>query len=199
MIRLKRMFALLLLCTAAGACLWAFAPNSWHNLNVLHGTTPAGYEVLQVEPGGGVISFLGLIECSELEGAQQVSRGVDARIVNTDGKTLVHFPRHFSFRITVSLRKTVLAEPVDKVTVSEPLGDYLLKLKFRLKAYHGLETREIPPESIQMIGMPADVPYDERVYRISFNVDKLPVTDRCVLEVLSPTGERLTKFHFDLL
>ena len=199
MIRLKWMFAGLLLCTSAGACLWAFAANSWHNLTVLHATTPAGYDVLRVEPGGAVISFLGLIECPELEGAQQVTRGVDARIVNADGKTLTHYPRHFSFRITVSLRKTVLAEPTDKVTISEPLGDFLLKIKFRLKAYHGLEAREIPPESIQMIGMPADVPYDERVYRISFNVDKLPVTDRCVLEVLSPTGERLTKFHFDLL
>jgi hypothetical protein len=50
-----------------------------------------------------------------------------------------------------------------------------------------------------MIGVPADVPYDERVYRINFALDKLPITDRCVLEVLSPTGERLTKFHFDLL
>ncbi|HEY6971725.1 MAG TPA: hypothetical protein VJA94_21115 [Candidatus Angelobacter sp.] len=181
------------------ATLYAFGANSWHNFTVLHASTPAGYDVLLVQPSGATLSFLGLIECPELEGAQQVLRGVDARIVNADGKTLTHFPRHFSFRITVSLRKTVLAEPTDKVTVSEPLGDFLLKLKFRLKAYHGLEAREIPPESIQMIGVPADVPYDERVYRISFNVDKLPITDRCVLEVLSPTGERLTKFHFDLL
>ena len=197
--RAKRPFAILVIGTAMAASLWAVGANSWHNLTVLHATTPAGYDVLQVEPGGAVISFLGLIECPELEGAQQVMRGVDSRIVNADGRTLTHFPRRFSFRITVSLRKTVLAEPTDKVTISEPLADFLLKIKFRLKAYHGLEAREIPPESIQMIGVPADVPYDERVYRISFNVDKLPVTDRCVLEVLSPTGERLTKFHFDLL
>ena len=50
-----------------------------------------------------------------------------------------------------------------------------------------------------MIGVPADVAYDERVYRISFSGQKIPVSDRCILEVLSPTGERLTRFHFDLL
>src|SRR5215472_13890696 len=122
MIKLKRTFAVLLLCTGVGGCFWAFAADSWRNLNVFHGTTPAGYDVLLVEPGGAVISFLGLIECPELEGAQQVMRGVDARIVNADGKTIVHFPRHFSFRITVTLRKTVLAEPTDKVAISEPLA-----------------------------------------------------------------------------
>lgn len=173
--------------------------SSWHAAPVLRSATPAGYDVLLVEPSGAVISFLGLIECPELEGAQQISQGTNSKIVNADGETLVHFPRHFSFRITASLRKTVLVEPSDKFTSLETPSDLLLKLKFRLKAYHGLDAREIQPESIQMIGVPADVPYDERVYRISFNVDKLPITDRCVLEVLSPTGERLTKFHFDLL
>ena len=39
----------------------------------------------------------------------------------------------------------------------------------------------------------------ERVYRINFNLDQIPVTNRFVLEILSPEGERLTRFHFDLL
>jgi hypothetical protein len=77
--------------------------------------------------------------------------------------------------------------------------DFLLKLKFSLKVYDGMEMRLIEPESVQMIGVPSDVPYDERVYRIGFNLDQIPVTDRFVLEVLSPEGERLTRFHFDLL
>jgi hypothetical protein len=62
-----------------------------------------------------------------------------------------------------------------------------------------LQMREIQPDSVEMIGVPADIAYDERIYRVRFNVDQLPVTDRCVLEVLLPDGERLTRFHFDLL
>ena len=46
--------------------------------------------------------------------------------------------------------------------------------------------------------MPPDIPYDERVYQISFDIGRIPITDRVVLEVLSPSGERLCKFHLDL-
>ncbi|HEY6250003.1 MAG TPA: hypothetical protein VI685_08575 [Candidatus Angelobacter sp.] len=175
------------------------ASDSWHTTPVFHGSTPAGYEVLMVKPGGAVVSLLGLIECPELEGAQQTASGVNAGIVNVDGEPIRHFPRNFSFRITASLRKTVLVDPTDTVNIAERPEDLLLKLKFRLKAYHGLEVREIQPESVQIIGVPADIASDERIYRVSFDVEKLPITDRCVLEVLSPAGGRLAKFHFDLL
>jgi hypothetical protein len=47
-----------------------------------------------------------------------------------------------------------------------------------------------------MIGMPADVPYDERVYRININAGNLPITDRMVVEILSPEGKLLTHFPF---
>ena len=59
--------------------------------------------------------------------------------------------------------------------------------------------RQVAPVSVQLIGVPQDVPYDERVYRVTFDVGDLLVTDRCVLMVLSPDGERLTRFHFNLL
>ena len=47
--------------------------------------------------------------------------------------------------------------------------------------------------------MPAYVPYDERVYRIKVNAGNLPITDRFVIEIVSPQGERLTHFAFVLL
>lgn len=179
--------------------LGAPAADSWHTAPVFHASTPAGYEVLQLKPSGAVISFLGLIECPELEGAQQVAEGAKARLLNADGQPVMHYPRDFSFRVTVSLRKTLLVDPTDGFASAEKPQELLLKLKFRLRAYHGLQAQDIQPESVQIIGVPADIPYDERVYRISFNLEQLPVTDRCVLEILSPDGERLTKFHFDLL
>ena len=128
-----------------------------------------------------------------------MTAGVNGSIVNVDGVKLRHFPSNFSFRITASLRKTVLVEPTDTLNIHGRPENLLLALKFRLKAYQGLDVREISPESVEMIGVPADVPSDERIYRVNFNVDRLPITDRCVLEVLSPSGERMAKFHFDLL
>jgi hypothetical protein len=161
--------------------------------------TPAGYDIVVLKPTGAAISFLGLIECPELEGAQQVDEGVQARIMAADGHAITHFPRNFAFRITASLRKTLITEATTEINSSHDPLDFLLKLKFSLKVYDGIEMRVIDPESMQMIGVPGDIPYDERVYRINFNLEQIPVTDRFVLEVLSPEGERLTRFHFDLL
>ncbi len=145
------------------------------------------------------MSLLGLIECAELEGAQQVNEGIESRIIAADGHAITHFPRNFSFRVTASLRKTLLAPVTTQINTSDDPLDFLLKLKFTLKAYNGMEMRVIEPESVQMIGVPAEVPFDERIYRINFNLDQTPVTERFVLEVMSPEGERLTRFHFDLL
>lgn len=183
---------------ASGAVAASNSASSWHTSPFFHATTPAGYDVLRIKPGEAIVSFLGLIECPELEGAQQVGDGTDGQIVNADGRVLKDFPEHFSFRITASLRKTVLLDPTDAIESTDP-QELLLKLKFRLKTFHGLIARVVQPDSVQMIGVPADIPYDERVYRVSFTVKNLPVSDRCVLEILSEDGVRLTKFHFDLL
>src|SRR5205807_2417658 len=158
-----------------------------------------GYDVILLKPAGTMVSFLGLIECPELEGAQQVEEGVHAKIVSADGRTLTHFPGDFSFRITASLRKTVISEATTKINSSQDPNDLLLKLKFNLKVYSGMERRSIQPLSIQMIGVPSDVPYDERIYRINFDSSQIPVTDRFVLEILSPEDEMLTRFHFEIL
>lgn len=187
-----------LLGSALGLCSLA-ASSPAQIAPVFHASMPAGYDVLLLQPAGTVLTFLGLIECPGLEGAQHITDGVNARIVNTDGKSLAYFPDNFSFRITASLRRIVLLDPTATFAISDQPQDLLLKFKFLLKAHHGLQVREIQPESVQLIGVPADIPYDERVYRVSFNVKDLPVTDRCVLEVISPEGVRLTKFHFDLL
>src|SRR5947207_5363586 len=165
----------------------------------LHPIMPLGYEVLTLKPAGASLSLLGRIEVPDLQGAWHVGEGTSARIVAADGTTVTHFPKTFSFRVTVSLRKTLVIEPASEVTSAESPQDFLLKLKFRFRVFRGLESREIQPELLQMIGVPADVAYDERVYRISFSGQKIPVSDRCILEVLSPTGERLTRLHFDLL
>ncbi len=187
----------LLVACAATVASWPISPSQFGQK--MRATTPAGYEVIRLQPSGAVLSVLGLIECPAIEGAQQVSRGLNSRILLPDGAQLQEFPRHFSFRVTASLRKTVMDTPGRSVNLSQDPENVLLGLKFNLRAYHGLESRQIFPESVSMIGVPADIPYDERVFRVSFDVGDRAVADRFVLDVYSANGEWLGRFPFELL
>jgi hypothetical protein len=165
----------------------------------MHSTMPAGYDVVVLKPSKANLSLIGLIECPELEGAQRVADGSHRKLVSADGDSIKEFPQRFSFRITASLRKVLIDGPATSVDVGDDPQQLLLKLKFRIRAYDGLEVQEIVPQSVEMIGMPADVPYDERVYRINVSVGSLPITDRLVVEIFSPEGALLTHFPFSPL
>ena len=170
-----------------------------NNSPALHSAMPAGYDILILKPSGVALSLMGLIECPELEGAQHVSAGTNARIISADGQRMNTFPHHFSFRITASLRKTVTDSPINSINIGDDPHDLLLKLRFRVKAYHGLQVRDVMADSVELIGMPADVPYDERVYRINVEIGDAAIIDRFVIDVLTPNGELLTHFPFTLL
>lgn len=185
-----------LLLIVAGFAPAASARNAPKPAPGLHSNIPVGYDVMLLKPSNATLSLIGLIECPELEGVQHVSEGSQAKLVSTDGNTVKEFPQRFSFRITASLKKVFLEGPVRSIDLSDDPHELLLHLKFRVRAYHGLEVREVEPQSIEMIGMPADVPYDERVYRININAGNLPITDRLVVEIFSPEGELLTHFPF---
>jgi hypothetical protein len=183
----------------AMACGVAVAGTALKSGPGLHSAMPAGYDVMQLKPSGMLLSLMGLIECTEVEGAQHVAAGSKSKLLSADGEVIRRFPRHFSFRITASLRKILLDPPEHSLEFAGDPRDLLLHLRFRIKAYNGLEMREIASESIDLIGMPADVSYDERIYRVRVKTGDMPVTNRIVIEVLSPEGEVLTHFPFDLL
>jgi hypothetical protein len=188
---------LLLIVVCSGIA--AMAKNSPKPLPGMHPNMPAGYVVMVLKPSRATLSLIGMIECPELDGAQHVAEGSHKRLVLADGTTGKQFPQRFSFRITASLKKIFIEGPDTSVDVAGDPQELLLKLKFRIRAYHGLESREIVPQSIEMIGMPADVPYDERVYRINVDTGNLPITDRVIVEILSPQGELLAHFPFIVL
>ena len=185
-----------LLLIVAGLALAASARNVPKSEPGLHSNIPVGYDVLLLKPSKSTLSLIGLIECPELEGAQHVSEGSHSKLVSSDGSTVKEFPQHFSFRITASLKKVFFDLPVTSVELPDDPQELLLHLKFRIRAYHGLEVRDVAPQSIEMIGMPPDVQYDERVYRINIKAGNLPITDRVVVEIFSPEGELLTHFPF---
>lgn len=188
-----------LLLILAGFALVAAARTLPTQMTGLHSNLPAGYDVMVLKPSKATLSLMGLIECPELEGAQQVAEGLHKKLVSAGGDAIKEFPQRFSFRITASLRKIFLESPARSIDLADNPQELLLNLKFRIRAYHGLDVREITPQSIELIGMPADVPYDERVYRINIDAGKLPITDRLVVEIFSPQGELLTHFPFSLL
>lgn len=161
--------------------------------------TPAGYEVITLKPSGAIVAVLGLIECPEVEGARHVAEGLQSRIVSAAGAPLAFFPRRFNFRVTATLRKTILEEASRSVATAEDPRQFILHLGFRLMVYNALEKQVLAPQAVEQVGMPDDIAYDERVFRVTFDVGKLPITDRFVLEVSSPEGERLARFHFELL
>ncbi len=160
---------------------------------------PAGYTLVQLQPSGATLSLMALIECPEIEGLQQVSQGLQSKLVSASGVVLKEFPRHFSFRVTASLRKMFIEAPERSLAAADDPRDLLLKLGFRLKIYDGLDVHEMLPESVTLIGVPAEMAYDERVFRVSFDIGRAPVTDRMILQVTSPEGEDLTRFPFVLL
>ncbi|HEU4415590.1 MAG TPA: hypothetical protein VFT65_12465 [Candidatus Angelobacter sp.] len=177
----------------------AVAANAPKDISAMHSATPAGYDVVILKPSGVNLALMGLIECPELEGAQRVASGMEAKLVSSDGGTIKMFPGHFSFRITATLQKVVVDSAASTLEYRGDPRELLLQLKFRVKAYRGLEVREITPDSIELIGMPAEVPYDERIYRVNIKTADMPITDRLVIEILSPQGEVLTHFPFNLL
>ena len=170
--------------------------NEYH----YHALVPLGSDNFEVRGAWrGSITFLASAENPQFEGLQR--KVVDDRIVLVDqeGEPLKFYPENVDFRVTASTR-VQMAEPDPDPLPLEPKldeNDYLLGLKFRVKVFHGLKQR-VMNAPIHMIGVPADLGADERVYRVSATFPKISTQDRVVLEVIAPDGTRICKFHLDL-
>lgn len=101
--------------------------------------------------------------------------------------------------MTASSREKILDDYPFAIKEKLDTDDLFTRLHFRLKVFHGVEYRYIPPSFVELVGLPNDVRYNERIYRMGFELAKVPIEDRIVIEVLSPNGDRLCKFHLDLL
>src|SRR3954463_11648923 len=121
-------------------------------------------------------------------------------VVGADGTQMRHYPQQLTFRVTASaIESDLLTSDIDSVKYSGDLNSFLLGMHFRLKVYRGLKVSVINPEHVHMIGVPADQPFEERVYKVAFDTNELPLNARLVLEVTGPNGERLSRFHLEML
>ena len=160
---------------------------------------PLGIEGFFVRPSRRTMYVMGTAHSSFFGGWRIVGTGPRRAVIGSDGTPVLQFPTHVQFRITAqAVDNPNLFVERDLLDINDDLNHFLLNLRFRLKIFHGLEATPVTPDLVELVGMPADVQYDERVYRLSFTLPPVPIEDRIVLEVLRPdNGKRLCKFHLE--
>ncbi len=168
------------------------------SVQVFDSHIPLGIEGFFVRPARQTLYVLSTATSPIFQGWQLRETSSKHLLQAADGAPVRYFPRNVSFRVTASaLMPQLLDVDRDFLDGVADLNAYLLRLGFQLKIFHGLQVQTLEPDRVEFIGMPADVPYDERVYRASFTLPQVPIEDRIVLEVLSPGGDRLCKFHLE--
>jgi hypothetical protein len=161
---------------------------------------PLGADGFRLEPAGREFYVLSCIEDRRFNRLQVSRVRKSPFVIDASGDVWKTYPSEVTFRVTATaMDPGSLKSDIDKINEPGDLNSFLLGLHFRLKVFEGLNMRMIKPIAIHMIGVPSDVPFDERVYRVSFETGDFPVDARLVMEVLSPGGKLLSRFHLELL
>lgn len=166
-----------------------------------HELVPLGTQtfIVQGNRWRRLLALIASAESPQFEGMKASDQDQRPRLVAGDGTPFVAYPSRVVFRLTASFRTDFIDSEPFSVTSSKDENDYLLNLKFRIVAFHGLTQTVIEPSSVEQIGVPAEMRYNERIYRVAVDLAKVPITDRVVFEVYDPAGARLYKFHLDLI
>jgi hypothetical protein len=180
-------------------CLAVLLPAQSGPLYSANGRIPLGIESLRLEPAGQPFYLIASAQNPEFEGLyRRAGKNERVRLFDADDKPVLFYPSRVQFRLTASSREKLMEMRPFDTHAKISLDDLFTRLQFRVKVFHALEYRFIKPAYVENVGVPKNVPYNERIYRIGFDLGKIPIDDRVVMEVISPTGERLCKFHLDL-
>jgi len=165
-----------------------------------HSRVPLGSEEFLLSPAKADLILLASVESSRFEGWERVGEPPRAVLREANGSPVKLYPRRLSFRVSANIvakqQDTQTPLPVNAAQGPE---EYISGLSFRLKIFHALNQTAVSPTVQQMMGVPADIAANRRIYRITFDLPEVAIEDRVVLEVLAPNGERVMKFHVDLL
>jgi hypothetical protein len=165
-----------------------------------HSPVPLGLEAIRVMPKKKMVYLLASAENQTLDGLQVNRAPHVGRVSRSDGSPVKTYPSGLDFRVTATaLPNDFKGVDQFEVTNRGSMNDFLLGLKFKLKAFRGLKMVELTPANVKLIGVPSYQSYEERVYRVSFDTPNLPVDVRLVLEVYAADGTRLTRFHLEML
>jgi hypothetical protein len=158
-----------------------------------------GSDSILLQPARQRLNMLMTVECPEMERIVINGEGPARAARYTDGSPVRYYPQDISFRFTIGQRTASDdTQPID-VETNATADHFQSTLHFRLKVFHGTHARTYEPTEVNMLGMPADIPYNERIYHFTFKLTNVPAEDRMMLEVLDEEGSRVGKFHLQIL
>jgi hypothetical protein len=158
---------------------------------------PLGIEGFFLRPERRMLYVMTTADSPSFDGWRLIEHGSDKALLDRDGSPVHYFPQQVHFRVTATTMLELLDIDTTLLDVDGSLNDFLRGLSFRLKVFHGLQLVTLAPDSIDIVGVPTDVSSEERVFRANFTLPPTPIGDRMMLEVLTPKGERLCKFHLE--
>ncbi len=161
---------------------------------------PLGTDAFVLRPADRKFYLLSCIEDNRFNSLRISRLPAAESVVDRSGGAWQQFPDQVTFRVTATAKEDDFKEvEAENIIESGDLNSFMLGLQFRLKAYRGLTMTVLQPARIAVIGVPADLPSDYRIFRITFDTKGISVDTRLVLEVLSPGGQLLSRFHLELL
>ncbi len=177
-------------------------PVSPKTLHVYRSLIPLGSEVFSYSHSSERETFYIMMSASSREfNGQSLCEDGDHRMLRlSNGNRVERYPREVHFRVSVSERDgyTPLDPPMPVDYHESTFADFISSLKFEMRIFRALKARIVRPTKVTHIGVPIDVPSNERIYDVAFDLGDVPITDRIVVHVLTSDGDRLAKFNFDL-
>lgn len=162
--------------------------------------TPMGGDALILMPAKQRLQLMATLESKELEGVRQIRQGKDEFLRAPDGGPFRFYPRELKFRFSVGRKITILEKNPNAIETQDSPDEFQSNLRFQMKLFKGLKTEVVEPVETKMIGVPKNIPHDERVYTVRFTLPReVPAHERLKLEVYDRNGNQVAKFHVQLL
>jgi hypothetical protein len=165
----------------------------------LHAAMPLGGDSMLLQPSNQRLNMLATVEAKDFDNIKLSGNGRSRKVTDLNGNPVSSYPRELTFRFTIGSR--TIKQETSAYTVDTPLSldRFQSNLHFRLKVFRGIEVQNFDPAEAKIVGIPPEVPSNERIYRITFSLPEIPVSDRMMLEVLDEAGTRVAKFHLQLM
>ena len=179
---------------SAGAGSNQARPVSW----AFNSTIPLGTDLLVLQPSKLSVAFMVSAESEEFKSWKLIEQSDKRKIVGSDGQPIKKMPARVTFRVTAGTKDRLTDTPGYPISTQTKLNEFLLNLRFRVKVFRGIDARILQPQEVKMIGIPADEPYNERIYRVAFDLGDVNIEDRVVLEIFEGNNDqRISKFHLE--
>ena len=165
----------------------------------LHAAMPLGGDSIILQPSKLRLNMLATVECKDFDNIKIVGSGNNRRVLDNAGNLVKQYPNELGVRFTVGTRTAAQEPAPNSIDTDMDVDQFQSNLHFRLKVFHGITSTVLEPVEAKMIGVPAGIPADERIFHLSFKLAGVSVEDRIMLEVLDQAGTRITKFHLQLM